>query len=96
MNYFDWLELSSNTPYLLRFNFDLYSRVPQLFLSYKPPLDLQLITDKELLGFNPKEIISGLGTAITTWPSERAFLMILEIPSDIKYDLTGAPVKSLK
>lgn len=82
---------------MLRFNLVLSSRVPQLFLNYKPPLDLQFITEKELFGFNPNDITYGFGTARTTWPEEIAFLITLEISLSVTKNFrTGAPVRSLK
>ncbi len=97
MNYFVWFELSSNTPSLLIVSLERYYKVPQLFLSYKPPFDLQLMTAKELFGLIPNVCTYFFGTAKTTWPIEIAPLIMLGISlSVIRYFLTGAPVRSLK
>lgn len=78
-------------------SFVLSSRVPQEFLNSSPPFDLQLITANEWLGLRPKVRIYCLGTAITGWPAEMAFLItVAKSASDGRYFLTGAPVRSLK
>lgn len=97
INSFVWFELNSNVPSLLNANLDFSYKVPHEFLSSRPPVDLQPITVKELLGLRPSDKIYGFGTARTGCPAAIAFLTAeIKLLSMVRYFLIGAPVRSLR